>query len=85
MAQACRYAANAGTAEFSSECWTSRLTNVAVSLLPVVKSMIAARLPALPAAPENSSQPCSSMGTALAGTGLMPISLRTRSGDWSRI
>jgi hypothetical protein len=30
---------------------------VAVSLLPVVKSMIAAWLPALAAAPENSSQP----------------------------
>ena len=56
---------------------------VAVSLLPVVRSMIAARLPVLPGAPENSSQPCSSMGTAAAGTGLRPISPVTRSGACS--
>ncbi len=80
MAQACRYAANASTVEFSSECRTTCLMKVVVSLLPVVKSMIAARFRALPAAPENSSQPWASMGTSVAGTGLRPISLSTRSG-----
>src|SRR6266516_5253109 len=54
LAQACRYAANAASVEFSSECRTTWLMKVAVSLLPVVRSMIAARLPALAAAPENS-------------------------------
>ncbi len=83
LAQACRYAANAASLEFSSECRTTWLMKVAVSLLPVVKSMIAARLPALPAAPENSCQACSSMGTALAGTGLRPTSFSTRSGACS--
>src|SRR5713101_3872832 len=57
LAQACRYAANASTVEFSSECRTTWSMKVAVSLLPVVKSMIAARLPGLPGAPENSAQP----------------------------
>ena len=85
LAQACRYAAKAASVEFSSECRTTWLMKVAVSLLPVVKSMMAARLPGLPAAPENSSQPCSSIGTALAGTGLRPTSLSTRSGACSSI
>ena len=58
---------------------------VLVSLLPVVKSTIAARLAALPAAPENSSQPCSSIGTAVAGAASRPISLPTRSGACSSI
>ena len=56
---------------------------VFVSLFPVVKSMIAARLAGFAAAPENSAQLSSSMGTAVAGTALRPTSLRTRSGACS--
>jgi len=54
-----------------------------VSLPPVVKLMIAARLPRLAAAPENSAHPSSSNGTPVAGTGLRPTSRRTRPGACS--
>jgi len=57
FAHACKYARNASTVELSSECCTTWLMNVLVSLFPVVKSMIAARFAGLSGAPENSAQP----------------------------
>src|SRR5215831_4202210 len=83
LAHDSRYAPNAGTAELSSECCTTWSMKMGDSRPPVVMVMIAARFFRAVAAPLNSTQPSSSNGTPVAGTGFSATSRRTRPGACS--